>query len=84
MSKQRKDSGKPAVSQGAASAAADGIGEEARRAMIAEAAYFIAERRGFQGDAALDDWLRAEAEIDAHLSVGGRSPDPAPISTAGE
>jgi hypothetical protein len=36
--------------------------------MIAEAAYLIAERRGFLGVAALDDWLQAEAEVDARLS----------------
>ncbi len=30
--------------------------------------YFtVAEQRGFRGDAALDDWLRAEAEISARL-----------------
>jgi len=33
--------------------------------MIAEAAYIIAEQRGFQGDMALDDWLQAEAAVDA-------------------
>lgn len=42
---------------------------EDRHCMIAEAAYLIAEQRGFQGDAALDDWLRAEADINAHLPV---------------
>lgn len=40
---------------------------EKRHELIAEAAWLIAERRGFQGDAALDDWLQAEAEIDAVL-----------------
>ncbi len=33
--------------------------------MIAETAYLFAEQRGFQGDVALDDWLRVEAEINA-------------------
>ena len=46
------------------------ITDEQRHAMIAEEAYLIAERRGFQGDCALDDWLQAEAEIDARLSGG--------------
>jgi len=36
---------------------------EERQDMIAEAAYYIAEQRGFQGDLALNDWLQAEAEI---------------------
>ncbi|KAF0191461.1 MAG: putative methyl-accepting chemotaxis protein [Gammaproteobacteria bacterium] len=40
---------------------------EERHGLIAEAAYLIAEQRGFQGEAALDDWLQAEAEIDMRL-----------------
>ncbi len=39
--------------------------EEARHHEIAEVAYRIAKQRGFQGDRALDDWLQAEAEVDA-------------------
>jgi hypothetical protein len=35
----------------------------ARREMIAIAAYFRAERRGFAAGDPLDDWLSAEAEI---------------------
>ncbi|MEO1766056.1 DUF2934 domain-containing protein [Thiobacter aerophilum] len=35
--------------------------------MICDAAYFRAERRGFVGGSALEDWLEAEAEIDALL-----------------
>lgn len=35
-----------------------------RRAMIAEAAYYFAERRGFAPGHELEDWLRAEAEIE--------------------
>jgi len=38
-----------------------------RRQMIAEAAYFKAERRGFNGGDAVRDWCEAEAEIDAQL-----------------
>ena len=34
-----------------------------RHAMIAEAAYYCAERRGFAPGHELEDWLRAEAEI---------------------
>ena len=43
---------------------------EERLAMIAEAAYFRAEQRGFHGGAAeaTRDWLEAEAEIDAWLA----------------
>lgn len=37
---------------------------------IAEAAYYLAERRGFCEGSELDDWLRAEAEIDRLLASG--------------
>jgi len=43
------------------------ITTEMRHRMIAEAAFLISEQRGFQGDTAMDDWLRAEAEVDARL-----------------
>jgi hypothetical protein len=35
-----------------------------RDRMVAEAAYYRAERRGFSPGAELEDWLGAEAEID--------------------
>lgn len=38
-----------------------------RRRMIAEAAYFRAERRGFKGGDAVCDWCEAEVEIDRRL-----------------
>lgn len=40
-------------------------GEPASKAMIEEAAYYRAEKRGFQPGNELDDWLEAEKEIDA-------------------
>src|SRR6185437_6195707 len=45
------------------------ISVEVRRGMIAEAAYLRAERRGFSGgpDQEREDWLSAEAEVDALL-----------------
>jgi hypothetical protein len=47
------------------------IAEDVRRAMIAEAAYLRAERRGFTGghDQEREDWLAAEAEVDALLKA---------------
>ena len=45
------------------------IDPEQRCGMIAEKAYLIAEQRDFQGEAALDDWLQAEADVDARLSA---------------
>jgi hypothetical protein len=44
-----------------------GVTAEQRQRMIAEAAYFRAQRRGFQGGNPLEDWLAAEAEIDCLL-----------------
>jgi DNA-binding protein HU-beta len=38
-----------------------------RAAMIAEAAYFIAERRNFQPGDELSDWLAAEQAVEASL-----------------
>jgi len=38
-----------------------------RHAMIAEAAYYRAQRRRFAPDHELDDWLAAELEIDEML-----------------
>lgn len=35
-----------------------------RKQMIAEAAYFKALNRDFQGDYCVEDWLEAETEID--------------------
>ena len=43
---------------------------ETRRAMIAEAAYLRAERRGFVAGREEEDWLAAEEEVDALLSAG--------------
>jgi hypothetical protein len=40
---------------------------EERHRMITEAAYYLAERRGFSGGSAEDDWLQAEREIDRAL-----------------
>jgi hypothetical protein len=42
--------------------------EKLRQKMIAEAAYFLAEQRGFKGGSALEDWLIAEAQVDRKLS----------------
>ncbi len=40
---------------------------EERHRMIAAAAYFRAEKRGFNGQDPVNDWLAAEAEIDQSL-----------------
>lgn len=36
--------------------------------MIAEAAYYLAQKRGFDGDHSLDDWLAAEQMVRRAIS----------------
>jgi hypothetical protein len=43
------------------------VGPEQRAALIAEAAFFRAERRGFAPGHEVEDWLDAESEVDAKL-----------------
>lgn len=45
----------------------DKVTTEERERMIAEAAYYLAEGRGFQGGDHIQDWLEAESEIDHRL-----------------
>ena len=46
---------------------------EERYRMIAEAAYFRAEKRGFTGGDVVNDWIQAEAEIDHLLQPSGKA-----------
>lgn len=65
------------VSRGAESgASADAtVSEDTRRKMIEQSAYLRAERRGFTCGGEVEDWLLAEAEVDALLRAGnGRPP----------
>lgn len=48
------------------------VDPEHRASLIAEAAYFRSERRGFAAGYELEDWLAAEAEVDARLLQGTR------------
>ncbi len=65
---RRPASATPAVASGASAGIT--VSEDARRAMIAQAAYLRAERRGFAPGGELEDWLAAEAEVDALLKAG--------------
>jgi len=47
------------------------VTSEERTRLIAEAAYFKAAQRGFAEGGELDDWVEAEAEIDALLKPRG-------------
>jgi hypothetical protein len=50
---------------------ADASGERDSQSRIATAAYFRAEKRGFEPGHELDDWLAAEAEImNIQVSIG--------------
>jgi len=40
-----------------------------RHVSIAEAAYFLAQKRGFAPGHELDDWLRAEQQVDTCLAT---------------
>jgi hypothetical protein len=63
-----KSASKPKVKRGKSAGASNeqdiAINED-RHGMIAKAAYYRAEQRGFNGDSEMQDWLEAEAEIDA-------------------
>lgn len=45
------------------------ISEDVKRGMIAEGAYLRAERRGFAPGHEEEDWIAAEAEVDALLKA---------------
>jgi hypothetical protein len=46
------------------------IDPDHRRALIAQIAYYRAERRGFEPGHDAEDWLNAEAEVDTALTLG--------------
>ncbi|ODU32589.1 MAG: hypothetical protein ABS93_00105 [Thiobacillus sp. SCN 62-729] len=48
------------------------LSEEQRRQYVEDAAYYIAERGGFNGGCDLENWLAAEAEIDQLLAEDKR------------
>lgn len=57
-------------------APADGLGSidpEMRHEMVATAAYFIAEQRGFAPGHELEDWRAAEAAVNATLTSARQS-----------
>jgi hypothetical protein len=47
-----------------------GVSPEQRHQMIAEAAYYRAQQRGFSGGDPLQDWIEAEAEVATRLHAG--------------
>jgi DUF2934 family protein/uncharacterized protein DUF3606 len=59
----KKSSEKTRAQRDAEEAAAEAARDRQQR--IAEAAYYAAERRGFEGNLEVEDWLEAERAIDA-------------------
>ncbi|PWU19236.1 MAG: hypothetical protein C5B48_13820 [Candidatus Rokuibacteriota bacterium] len=45
------------------------VAPQERHQMIAEAAYYRAQQRGFSGGDPVQDWLEAEAEVATKLSA---------------
>jgi hypothetical protein len=43
----------------------------ARQQMVAEAAYYLAERRQFESGQDMDDWLEAERQIETAIAGQG-------------
>ncbi len=42
-----------------------------RQRMISEAAYYLAEQRGFSPGDEMEDWLQAESQVNASLTQKG-------------
>jgi len=56
---QKPKQGSPEVRSGSGSA----LSPEERERLVAQAAYFRAEKRGFAPGCELQDWVEAEAEV---------------------
>jgi hypothetical protein len=66
----RKTAATAAQTKAGASAPAGFVDPGQRNALIAKAAYFRAESRGFAPGHETEDWLAAESEVDAKLLRG--------------
>jgi hypothetical protein len=49
------------------------VSREERHALICNAAYYLAERRGFANGDPAQDWLMAEKEVDQLLGIAPAS-----------
>lgn len=68
MARKKTTASEQAGGNGGTMAEQASVAEEQRANMIREAAYFIAQDRGFAPGDEMRDWLQAEAEINARLS----------------
>jgi len=48
------------------------VTESQRHEAVQVAAYYLAERRGFEPGHELEDWINAEAQLDATVGTGQR------------
>lgn len=62
---------KPIRSRSKSAVTSPAISPEEKQRMIAEAAYYHAEQRGFVPGEEMQDWLLAEAEIEQLLASNG-------------
>ena len=65
VSSKSEASAQPAPAESGSQAS---ISPEDRTRMIAEAAYILAEQRGFQGGSPEQDWLEAEAQVERMIN----------------
>lgn len=63
----RKSAPGPLAAAAAEAVRVEAIDPERKRQMIAEAAYYRAEQRGFAPGFDLQDWLEAEAQVEVWL-----------------
>lgn len=59
---------KSATARAARPAAVPALSPEQRQELIAKTAYYLAEKRGFEGGDPAVDWFEAEAQVDAILA----------------
>jgi hypothetical protein len=59
---------KSATARPAKPAAVPALSPEQRQELIAKTAYYLAEKRGFEGGDPAVDWFEAEAQVDAILA----------------
>ena len=64
-----KPANKPAIKKSVSKKSDSPVSPAQRYQMIATAAYFKAEHRGFAGGYEMQDWIAAEAEVDANLAA---------------
>ncbi len=64
----RKAPKNPSLSASTKKIKLNGNGSDKRVALIQQMAYFIAEKRGFEGGDPVQDWLAAERQVDEMLN----------------